>query len=188
MSKKRKKTLVLHVFLGGMKGVQVEAFTVAISALLIKFKNVDVFYLTTSQLRAKHTPKTFVDWLLLSDIHFILSHVHQSTRWNCRHIAHKFSRLIGHPGFPAGQQLLCSIFLQNKFVYLNALPFFCNHSVKIPLPWLSSSRAASKIEMLSIICEGEGYVVKTPFTTNCELFKICRTLEQVCLVLLIWVI
>jgi len=180
----KRKSVLIRVFSGGIAGVQVQPFATAISATLDKHRshiNIIVEYLSTSQLRTERmTPNNLVDWLLASDVHIFLSHAHQSiVEWDCRDITDAYWRLVAHNGFPSGLGLFCNIFLQNKYGYLDCMGDFCNKSVKVRLP----SETSNRVEMLAIIAklpsEGKGIVVKTPFTTNCEFFKICHNIEQV---------
>ena len=180
------ETTLVHVFSGGENGVQVRAFMVALDANLAKrhITNVKVVIMTTSDLRAaKYSPRQFVDWLLACDIHFILSHVHQSLNfWDCREIAPQYTRLIGHRGFPTGQQHFCCIFLQDKIIYLHALRDYCNPTVQIHIPWCEESKEVDILSMSMIPLEaGRSLVVKTPFTTNCDNFKIVHSLQEVIL-------
>ena len=181
----KRKAVLIRVFSGGMAGVQVQPFITAISATLADHRahiNIMVEYLSTSQLRSEHmTPNDLVDWLLASDIHYFLSHAHQSiVAWDCREITDAYWRLVGHNGFPSGLGLFCNIFLQNKYGYLDCMGDFCNKSVKVNLPFDTLNRDEVEAIIAKLPSEGKGIVVKTPFTTNCEFFKICHNIEQVC--------
>lgn len=70
------------------------------------------------------TVKDFVDWLLGSHIHFIITHPHQGSKgfgWGVNDLLNELKRLKDHVGFPNGEKLFCPIFTQDKFVYLDAL-------------------------------------------------------------------
>ena len=177
-------TTFVYIFSGSEKGVQVRAFMVALGANLAKrhITNVKVVIMATTDLRAaKYSSQKFVDWLLGCDIHFILSPVHQSLNfWDCREIAPQYTRLIGHRGFSTGQQHFCCIFLQDKIIYLHALRDYCNPTVQIHIPWCEESKEADILSMSTIPLEAErSFVVKTPFTTNCDNFKIVHSLQEV---------
>ena len=185
-SKKRRgdatKQVILHVFVGGESGVQQGHFKHALAVVLSRFKkgDIEVVFMTTSQLR-QLSIEAFVDWLLASHFYFILSHAHQSLHhWDCRDIAPQYSRLMEHIGFPTHNQLYCPIFLQDKFAYLEAIPEFCNATVKVSFPWDEASRQHDTEKISQMLLEGNGWVVKTGFSTNCDNFKICRTIEKVC--------
>jgi len=185
LSKKRRgaQPVILHVFVGGESGVQQGHFKHALVLVLSRFEkgDIEVVFMSTSQLR-KLSIEAFVDWLLESHFYFILSHAHQSLHhWDCRAIAPQYTRLMGHIGFPTHNQLHCPIFLQDKFAYLEAIPEFCNATVKILLPWDAASRQHDTERISQMLLEGNGWVVKTGFSTNCDNFKICRTIEKVCL-------
>ena len=73
------------------------------------------------------TSKQLIDWLLKSDIHFILSHVHQGLEvrnifWEKNELMNELKLLSYHIGFPRGEQLQCGVFTQNKRRYLESLP------------------------------------------------------------------
>ena len=93
----------------------------------ITSKQWNVEYIEVKNINENHmTPRMLVDWLLGSDIHFILSHVHQGIasylQWNVQELEFQLQRLTNHLGFPKGKNLLCPVFLQNKFEYLRLLP------------------------------------------------------------------
>lgn len=54
--------------------------------------------------------------------------------WNVMEVVSNLQRLKGHPGFPTGENLRCPIFLQDKFVYLRAMPHkLCLPTLKVIL-------------------------------------------------------
>jgi hypothetical protein len=68
-----------------------------------------------------------VDWLLDCHIHMIVAHPHQGSetfKWNVCTLYKEIERLYGHIGFPSREQLMCSVFTQNKFNYLYPLRKF----------------------------------------------------------------
>lgn len=79
-----------------------------------------------------------IDWLLDSDIHFILSHIHQgfissSKHLNMDEVLGQLKRLNTHNGFPNGEALNCPVFTQNKILYLRALGNMANNTLCIYL-------------------------------------------------------
>lgn len=85
-------------------------------------------------------PSDITEWLIDSDIHFILSHVHQGMLlqhhhdWTVDNIESQLSRLMNHRGFPLGQNLRCPIFLQDKWRYLDAIKMLTLDTLKVPIP------------------------------------------------------
>lgn len=65
------------------------------------------------------TTDDLADWLLDSDLHLIVCHVHQGAirnlRWNMKKLQSSIWRLKGHRGFPQALKLMCPIFLQDKY-------------------------------------------------------------------------
>ena len=83
-----------------------------VTIVCIKHNNETVRHLSWS-------PDQLVNWLLNSDYHFILSHVHQGmTHWNPIEVLAALLRLSEHLGFPSGLSLTCPIFLQDKALYI----------------------------------------------------------------------
>jgi hypothetical protein len=85
--------------------------------LIYNQDNDQILDLRTSGWSEKH----FVYWFLDCDVHMIVAHPHQGAETLQRDVTtlyKKLLRLYHHTGFPAGNQLLCPIFTQNKFEYL----------------------------------------------------------------------
>lgn len=99
----------------------------------------------------------FVDWLLGSHVHFILSHIHQgigTLGWDMDTLyKQQLPRLYYHPGFPRGNQLVCPVFTQDKFRYLCALSanHFANPTLKIELDERVIREESSRKEIQSDI-------------------------------------
>lgn len=84
------------------------------------------------------SPNDVKKWLMNSDIHIVLTHVHQgliSSRydWDIYSIENNLSELKYHRGFPNGIYLKCSIFLQDKWDYLVAVKERVLPTLKVPL-------------------------------------------------------
>ena len=130
----------IHVFQGGEKAEQAESFIAAINdatcQLLPKNDSFQVRILTVAQIKTlSWSPRTLIEWLLISHAHFIIAHVHQGRSsndcgqlgWNMVDLEEQLRRLYDHPGFPNGIQLSCPVFLQNKGEYLrNVLDLITN--------------------------------------------------------------
>lgn len=124
------RPILIRCYHGGQFGNQFEHFQQAVKAVKSKMLNVKINaeYMSLKELRAEKEKKwsleSFVDWLLQSDIHFIISHVHQGMEtfgWSIEEIYNELQRLKYHPGFPNMEHLGCSIFTQNKWLYLEAM-------------------------------------------------------------------
>ena len=117
-----KKTVKIRVF-RNLKGRQNEAFSVAlanIKKISSCWCDFNVEYINKkSDIPFHWTPVELIDWILDSDFHFILTHVHQSIeRFDCATVVRELQRLRGHKGFPQDEELKCPVFLQDKRVYI----------------------------------------------------------------------
>ena len=83
-----------------------------------------VEYLLCDQVKKLHlTEEGVVDWLLDSDVHLIITHVHQNIvehlGWNMDVLMYQLQKLNSHPGYPYRQLLRDPIFLQDKYDYIH---------------------------------------------------------------------
>lgn len=80
-------------------------------------------------------PIDLVSWLLDADMYFIISHLHQGLLdillWNMNDLKSQLKLLYNGTGFPSRDNLYCPVFLQDKYVYLNALADNCNPTLRI---------------------------------------------------------
>ena len=128
------------------------------------------------------TEKNFTEWLLNSDVHFILGHPHQgilftNLKWSAELLYQELVKLHYHRGFPNGKQLRCPVFTQDKFGYIGPLVthgFFLPtmkldvHALNAPTEEVITSIA----EFLSSSDDGtHAYIVKSPFITNSQGIK-----------------
>jgi hypothetical protein len=123
--------VTIHVYTGGISSNLSFSFNSALqsaisewsSDLLIKSKSMTILNLRESG----WSEKEFIGWLLESDIHMIVSHPHQGTEtfgWDVSILYNEFGRLYDHIGFPSGEQLMCPIFTQHKYGYLEPMRTF----------------------------------------------------------------
>jgi hypothetical protein len=98
------------------------------------------------------SPNDVINWLLQSNIHFILSYMHQgidlvsnSEFWNVKSLSYEIQKLKYHNGFPNGAELRCPIFLQDKFRYFAAVPHFVLPTLLIPLQPICSDDLSFKL-------------------------------------------
>ena len=111
------RMVLLRVFNGGSGSVQCYPFTAAIGEISVQAgMNITVETLSICEVKDSNWSLVeLVDWLLGSDAHFILSHVHQGKSsaginqmgWNVNHLEEQLRRLANHNGFPSGVQLKC---------------------------------------------------------------------------------
>jgi hypothetical protein len=68
----------VRVFYGGKSSPQLFAFSASIAKYLHKFPHINVEYINTDDIKVNHmTPYNLVCWLIDSDAHFIITHIHQ---------------------------------------------------------------------------------------------------------------
>ena len=108
---KADRKLLIRVHECGKSGVQIEPFRQAQTNIhendrdtyaRVTFETINNDYIRKN----RWSPKHMVDWLLESDIHFILSHVHQGmnvsirtkyhSEWNCSHFNHSKQSFTSH--------------------------------------------------------------------------------------------
>lgn len=183
--------VLLRVFYGGSASVQSIPFLAAAGEITTLSES-DLYVETVDicQLKDRNwSAVDLVDWLLGSDVHFVLSHVHQGKSnegtnqmgWDVHRLEEELWRLSDHKGFPTGKNLKCPVFLQDKIRYIRAVPQYTNPTLRVILNkrgQFESSRATIALFMAKTNYE-KGWVVKMPYTTNCEYIKICRDLVEV---------
>ena len=180
----REMPVLIRVFGGGESGWQIGPFTRAVAPILKTGR------VRCEIMHVKHikelcwSPSDFIDWLLESDVHFIITHIHQGIKsWNCEELLHELGRLYNHAGFPYGQQLFCPVFTQHKLKYLMCLPpFMRTPTLAIELHLETNQRNKRQVELIDFLrnqTEGNGWVVKLPFVTNREGIQFCKTPQRV---------
>jgi hypothetical protein len=120
--------MLFHVYVGGDLAVQLPHFKVALKKIKQHHPKTDtvVRYRFVKYVRehADFTENRFVDWLLRSNAHIIMTHPNQALErsWNNDILQGQLNRLSLHPGFPSCGELTCPIFQQDKKRYLEAIP------------------------------------------------------------------
>lgn len=151
------------------------------NGIVVESKNVDEIKNENMQ------PLDLFDWLLESDVHFIIAHIHQGLipqYWNSKaDVVYDFlaESLCRHIGFPRGLKLRCPIFCQDKYRYIEPLSDIFNATLKINVDHLLSQNTAQSMVIVEEVsqfcarnCEGCGWVIKAPFTTNSYGVKFCK--------------
>jgi hypothetical protein len=118
----------IHVYSGGIDSYPSFTFNSALQKVIRDRSatcKISATVMTIADLRKSGWSESqFADWLLDCDIHMILAHPHQGTetfQWDVVKLYKELTRLYHHVGFPYREQLLCPIFTQNKFSYLEPL-------------------------------------------------------------------
>lgn len=132
------RPIIVRCFSWGEFG-QLATFKVTADRAVVIFGGeLKVEYLNLKDMRISSWSITnFVDWLLGSHIHFIISHIHQGIEnfgWSVVDLYKELQRLKSHEGFPRGNKLNCPVFTQDKMVYLNDLTDLVMPSFCIPIP------------------------------------------------------
>ena len=179
-----KKKMLIRVFGGGEMGWQIEPFEHAIRQYVANgTATCEIMHVKEIKKR-RWGPHDFINWLLESDAHFIITHLHQGIpKWDINEILDALGRLYYHLGFPTGQQLFCPIFTQNKLKYLVCLPSFMRTpTLALPIKcgkYRSRLQNAKKLQtFLENNDEGCGWVVKLPFVTNREEIRFCKEMGK----------
>ena len=98
---------LIRVYRGGLNSHQQILFLAAWGECSKRCDNVTIEYLTKVEAKQQnYSPDDLVKWLLNSDIHIILTHVHQAMeRWDCLAVRQSLRKLKRHIGFPSGDEL-----------------------------------------------------------------------------------
>ena len=166
---------LLRVYVGGKTGRNNAAFDYARAQLREDFAVVET--LDSDEVKKFWwSPKDIVDWLLEADAHVILTHIHQGVvgkeftectrKWNAHDIEKELYRLRDHPGFPTGEAVRCSIFLQDKIQQVIKMADYMIPSIVVPLqerPYSDKLKTEirAELQVLGEYYEGCGYHVKT---------------------------
>ena len=170
---------LVRVYYGGESSAQLQCFVAATAAFPeIKFEYTGVKHIPT----LKWAPRDLIDWLIMSDFHIILTHVHQhNEHWHATEVVRELQRLRQHRGFPHGDTLNCPVFLQDKFAYLSSVPDITNPTLQIFLP-TTDSPCVDK-EQIELFCaennHGNGWFLKPAFTTNGEGRTSCGSVQEI---------
>jgi len=135
VQKKTRRLCLVRVFQGGRNARQLEPVQQALAEFERK-KLIDVEYIDIDKVKTQHlTVQSIVQWLLSSDVHLIITHMHQGIMellgWNMIDLALELQLLYSHPGYPTGRSLEDPIFLQDKFMYIEPIKDFFEDTLKI---------------------------------------------------------
>jgi hypothetical protein len=178
-SPKEPSPLQVRVFIGGFDSIQIAPFKGAVFDQNFDCNRYSFTYISVSDIKKFNwTPRNLIDWLLECHVHFILSHVHQGLerlQWNLVELMNELKRLRYHKGFPNGNNLECPIFTQDKYKYLQSVASITNPTLKIELTEEKSVLINIDVESFMLENdEGCGWVLKAPFTTNCQFIRYCK--------------
>ena len=143
----RQDKFIIAVFIGGLRGIQVAQFEEALNMVIQEFERyynpgrlqISVLKISSKDIsNSRMTPAELVDRLLDSDVHFILSHIHQSILernigWEINDLLVNLERLKYHVGFPTGEQLFCPVFTQDKYDYISRIADYSIPTMKVPI-------------------------------------------------------
>lgn len=133
--------ILIRVFTGINKSIQIDNFDWAVNSIrsriesAISTRKLIIERISVSHLcELKWGIEDLIDWFLASDVHVILSHIHQGfVSINVNYLMEQVWRLKDHNGFPMGEELRCPVFLQNKMLYIEALGDMANNTLIINL-------------------------------------------------------
>ncbi len=124
------RNLIVHVYQGANEaGHQWYPFHRATN--ILNMEKASIFYCNIKMVKDNWwNPKDLVDWLLNSDVHFIITHNHQGLEqlsWDMVELYNEVQGLRYH--------LRCPIWTQDKFDYLSAIASdgLCNPTYKVDL-------------------------------------------------------
>ena len=166
--------ILIRVYTGGFHNHQSIPFLSAWNNVSNWYPNVLIEYFSIVDIKElNYGPHDLVNWLLKSDIHFIITHIHQGMRhWDCYIVRQSLKKLKYHVGFPSGEELDCPFFTQDKYAYLSILPDICNPSLQFLFPkdtalFYQRPDIRERVQkFLREQCNGNGWVIKLPYVTN----------------------
>ena len=117
--KKSRRVCLVRVFQGRRNARQLEPVQQALAEFQRK-KLIDVEYIDIDTVKMQHlTIQSIVQWLLSSDVHLIITHMHQGImellRWNMTDLVLELKLLYNHPDYPTGRFLEDPIFILMNF-------------------------------------------------------------------------
>jgi hypothetical protein len=190
-----RRNIHVVVFVGAWDARQLDAFAGAYAdaKMVIRRRHPNVTISTEYIYNDKlHSSKGLggLDWgpsdltnaILRSDIHFIITHVHQGNVargqnrrpgvWCIDNIYSQMRLWKYHLGFPMGKYLSCPVFTQNKMMYIIPSGLYCTPSIFIDIPHPDRGLPSSDLHRLSNFVNefasryDNKFVVKLPFVTN----------------------
>lgn len=180
------------VFAGGLQSSQCGPFHAALGRLQEQLKvkengvEVKCLILYNRDLRVNDIDQHGVIHMLAqSDIHIILSHLHQGNGdWNISQLlADLMEKLSSHRGWPSGDNLSCPIFTQNKFKYIESCRELFLPTLAINFDesttMLDEANGAHIVDFMRLHTEGNGWVVKLPYHTNGVGLHFCKDPQAV---------
>ena len=181
--------LKIRVYQGSIAdcgGHQLIPFHAACSILDLSMVSIE--YLTIADVKKrKWKSKDIIDWLIDSDVHFVLTHIHQGLdqlNWSMSELYYNEvdQRLLKHKGFP---ETLCPIWIQAKYDYLKALfsEDMANKTVRVDIRnELNLAEIREDLKVLHPHLEVKTkYIVKTEFSTNKANLKFAKNEDEVLL-------
>jgi len=192
----KKEVITVRVLISGSLNPQFIAFNQAADIASKKFGSADeIIYecLDCENLRKFKEPKDLVDWIVESDVHFILGHIHQGenililiefylfylllyflihqgvieqTEWSVTELYEELGRLWYHLGWPSGPKLRCPILTQHKINYHKVCSLITNPTLEVPMKALTK-REATKEEYDEWYCFACRLYVNPNFD-NCQ--------------------
>jgi len=187
----RYQRVKIRVFVGPHNSVQRGPLLLARQAVL---SSIATDWQECSVGRAKDLkwrPIDLIQWLQEADIYLILTHIHQglleTLQWDIDELKELLQLLYENNGFPHRNNLFCPVFLQDKFSYISSIRELCDPTMKISFnsvlfdtPGLESTAVMEQISRFADkYNEGQGWVVKAPYTTNGDFMKFCRSHEKI---------
>ena len=158
--KNKQGNIIVRVLISGKTNPQYIAFKEAADQASLKYgsNNILYEYLDCEHVRKLFAqPKNLVDWIIKSDVHFILGHIHQGenilsliafylllyfrihqgvieqTQWDVKVLYEEVFRLKYHLGWPWGPKLKCPIVTQNKINYNKVCSSITNPTLEVPM-------------------------------------------------------
>jgi hypothetical protein len=170
------RRITFRVFAGGQTSSQVGPFTTAFAHAQMQMAsqaNIQIEIIYNKDLKTNEfSEERLITWLAGADVYVILNHIHQGNpHLNAETIKLAVRRLESHVGWPSGHHLECPVFLQDKYEYISKCPEISTPTLRVSL---GVDMIPEILHFTTLHDEGNGWVVKLPFTTNAEGLTFCK--------------
>ena len=174
-------SISFSVFSGGLYGCQVHPFTTAFDEVKVKMADtVDLRLdiITNKMIHEDDLSEEDVFMRLLEgDVHVILGHMHQGNpKWSALTTQELLGTLAKHIGWPARKYLKCPVLTQDKIQYIQRCQMVTIPTLKINF---IADHTEEIFHFIETNDEGEGWILKLPFTTNGEGLKFCKSVGEI---------
>jgi hypothetical protein len=175
--------ITFGVFGGGVSGHQVSAFCTTFAQVQLSFAtrvSLRLNLITNKLVHERNMSEEEVfQQLHEADVYLILGHMHQGNpQWSAITVLDLLSVLqcSSKIGWPQRRHLTCPVFTQDKGRYIEKCRVVTIPTLKLNF---GEDQLGELLDFVSKHEEGNGWVLKLPFTTNAEGIKFCKSPQAI---------